>query len=105
VRERASSPAAAPLATWSETIIASPDEALVIDGASHDVADHDAMLILPEPPGDPLLVDHVRADSRAMDDFAVEGRARVEDTSKVCAELLVTSCDDCAARVFDDAVG
>jgi hypothetical protein len=75
-RERASSPAAAPLATWSVTIIASPDEALVIDDA----------------------------DSWPMDDFAVEGWTRVEDTSKVSAELLLVSCDNPAACILDDTV-
>jgi hypothetical protein len=92
------------VATWHETIIASPDEALVVDHAAADVADHDAVLIATDAAGDSLLVHDVLADTCTMDDLAAELWARVEDTFEVSAQLSVSACDDSAARVFDDTV-
>jgi len=81
------------------------DEPLVIDHAAADVADHDAVLLPAAATDDALLVHDLFDDACAVDDFTVEIRVFVEDASEVRADGCVSSCNDGAACVFDDAVG
>ena len=78
------------------TLFPSPDEALVIDHATADVANHDAVLLAAIATGDALLVNDVFADPRAVNDFAVELRIFVEDASEVSAEACMASCHESA---------
>ena len=81
------------------------DDALVIDHATADVVDHNAVLLAAIAAGDVLLVHNVFADPRAVQDFAMELRVLAEDASEVSAEVSMPSCEDDASRVLHDAVG
>jgi hypothetical protein len=87
------------------TELSLPDEALVIDRATADVANHDAVLLAAIAAGDVLLVHDVFADPRAVNDFAVKLRVFVENACEASAEGCMASRHESASRVLDDAVG
>ena len=87
------------------TELSLPDQALVIDRATADVANHDAVLLAAIAAGDVLLVHDVFADPRAVNDFAVKLRVFVENACEASAEGCMASCHESASRVLDDAVG
>ncbi len=77
----------------------------MIDHTAADVANHDAVLLGAVAAGDVLLVHHVFADPRAVNDFAVKLRIFVEDAPETSADGCLAACHKRASRVFDDAVG
>jgi hypothetical protein len=83
----------------------SADEALVVDDATADVADHNAVLVATDTTRDLLLVHNVVTNARCVKDLTVEAGTFVEYSTEVRAEILMALRENRASRIFDHTVG
>jgi hypothetical protein len=73
----------------------------MVDHATADVADHYAVLLTTDPPGDVLLVHDVVTNPSPVKDLTVKIRTLVEDLSKATTEIRMAPDEDSALRIFD----